>query len=128
MSGPKREEEASGSLFKPTLLIGPRIVREARGSLRREERMIKNFLRRLILIHKEAVLMEVLTIKGLMQLLMKTRNTDEKWTREEKREIKKHLKNIVKIVPAVVIFSLPGGLFLLPFLSEVLDRRKARRG
>lgn len=71
--------------------------------------------------------MEVLSIKGLMQLLMKIRNTDEEWTRGEKKEIKRHLKNIAKIVPAVAIFSLPGGSFLLPILAEVLDRRKTRR-
>jgi hypothetical protein len=58
---------------------------------------------------------------------MKTRNTDDKWTREEKIEIKRHLKNIAKIIPAVAIFSLPGGSFLLPVLAEVLDRRKIRR-
>ncbi len=71
--------------------------------------------------------MEVLSIKGLMQLLMKTRNTEEKWTSEEKKEVKRHLKNIAKIIPAVAIFSLPGGSFLLPILAEVLDRRKTRR-
>jgi len=71
--------------------------------------------------------MEVLAIRGLMQLLMKTRNTDEKWTREEKKEVKRHLKNIAKILPAIAIFSLPGGSFLLPILTEVLDRRKTRR-
>ncbi|MBM4309097.1 MAG: hypothetical protein FJ123_20400 [Deltaproteobacteria bacterium] len=89
--------------------------------------MVKRYFKRLILIHKEAILMEVVTIKGLMQLLMKTRNTDEKWTREEKKEIKRHLKNIAKIIPAVAIFSLPGGSLLLPVLAEVLDRRKTRR-
>jgi hypothetical protein len=89
--------------------------------------MIKKYLKRLIIINKEAILMEVLSIKGLMQLLMKTRNTDEKWTREEKKEIKKHLKNIAKIIPAIAIFALPGGSFLLPILAEVLDRRKTRR-
>ena len=89
--------------------------------------MINQYLKRLILIHKEAILMEVLSIKGLMQLLMKTRNTDEKWTREEKKEIRKHLSNIAKIIPAIAIFALPGGSFLLPILTEVLDRRKARR-
>jgi len=71
--------------------------------------------------------MEVLSISGLMQVLMKIRNTDEKWTREEKKEIVGHLKNIAKIVPAVAIFSLPGGAFLLPVLAEALDRRKRRR-
>jgi len=89
--------------------------------------MIKKYLRRLIIINKEAILMEVLSITGLMQLLMKTRNTDEKWTREEKKEIKRHLKNIAKIVPTLAIFFLPGGSLLLPILADVLDRRKTRR-
>jgi hypothetical protein len=89
--------------------------------------MIKKYLKRLILVNKDAILMEVLAIKGLMQLLMKTRNTDEKWTREEKKEIKRHLKNIAKIIPAIAIFSLPGGSFLLPVLTEAIDRRKTRR-
>ena len=89
--------------------------------------MIKNYLKRLIVINKEAILMEVLSISGLMQLLMKPRNTDERWTKEERREMKRHLKNIAKIVPAVALFSLPGGSFLLPILAEVLDRRKTRR-
>lgn len=89
--------------------------------------MIKKYLKRLIIINKEAILMEVLSIRGLMQLLMKTQNTDEKWTREEKIEIKRHLKNIAKIIPAVAIFSLPGGSLLLPILAEALDRRKTRR-
>ncbi len=89
--------------------------------------MIKKYLKRLILINKEAILMEVLSITGLMQLLMKTRNTDERWTKDERKEIRSHLKNIAKIVPAIAIFSLPGGSFLLPILAEVLDRRKTRR-
>jgi hypothetical protein len=62
-----------------------------------------------------------------MQLLMKIRNTDEKWTGEEKKEIIRHLKNIAKIIPTVAIFSLPGGAFLLPILAVALDRRRTRR-
>jgi hypothetical protein len=89
--------------------------------------MIKKYLKRLILINKQAILMEVLSIKGLMQVLMKIRNTDERWTREEKKEIMRHLKNIAKIIPTIVIFSLPGGSLLLPILAEALDRRKTRR-
>jgi hypothetical protein len=89
--------------------------------------MIKKYIKRLIVINKEAILMEVLSIKGLIQLLMKPQNTDEKWTREEKKEIKRHLKNIAKIIPAVALFSLPGGSLLLPILVEALDRRKTRR-
>jgi hypothetical protein len=89
--------------------------------------MIKKYLKRLILVNKEALLAEVLSIKGLMELLMKTRNTDEPWTEKEKREIKRHLINISKIIPVGAIFLLPGGSILLPVLAEALDRRKTRR-
>ena len=67
-------------------------------------------------------------VKGLMRLLMKHRDTGKKWTRDELREIRKRLKEISKIVPVVVVFLLPGGTILLPFLAEVLDRRKEPRG
>jgi hypothetical protein len=36
-------------------------------------------------------------------------------------------KKISKIIPALIIFLLPGGSFLLPILAGVLDRRKTRR-
>ena len=62
-----------------------------------------------------------------MRLLMKNRNTSEKWTREEIREIRAHLRHIAMLVPALIIFLLPGGLLLLPLLAEVLDRRKKIR-
>ncbi len=89
--------------------------------------MIKRYLKRLIVSNKEAILMEVLSIKGLIRLLMKVRNTDQKWTRQEKKEIRGHLINITRIVPAAAIFCLPGGSLLLPILAEALDRRRTRR-
>lgn len=89
--------------------------------------MIVSYFKRLIIKNKAFLLEEVLAVKGLMQLLMKQRNTDQKWTKEERREIKIHLKNISKVIPALIIFLLPGGSLLLPFLAEVLDRRKTRR-
>ena len=90
-------------------------------------RMIPVFVRNLIMKNRAFILQEVLAVKGLMQLLMKVRNSDQPWTKEEKKEIKKHLRDISKMVPVVVIFILPGGMLLLPFLAEVLDRRKKKR-
>ena len=89
--------------------------------------MIKGLLMRLIARNKEFILSQVLAVKGLMQLLMKNRNTGEKWTRDEIREIRAHLKHIAMLVPALIIFLLPGGSVLLPLLAEVLDRRKRIR-
>ena len=90
-------------------------------------RVVSAFVKRLIVNNKGFILQEVLAVKGLMQLLMKIRNTDQPWTREEKKEIKKHLRNISKMVPVIIIFILPGGTILLPILAEILDRRKKRR-
>ena len=89
--------------------------------------MITNYFKRLIIKNKEFILTEVLAVKGLMYLLMKNRNTSEKWTREEKTEIKNHLRNISKMVPVIIVFLLPMGSLFLPFLAEILDRRNKRR-
>jgi hypothetical protein len=88
---------------------------------------MQNFIKRLIASNREFILNEVVEVKGLMHLLMKPQNTGQKWTKEEKKEIKAHLKNLSRVVPAVVIFLIPGGSLLLPFLAEVLDRRKSKR-
>jgi hypothetical protein len=88
---------------------------------------ISRAVRKLISNNKAFILQEVLAVRGLMQLLMKYQNTGQTWTAEEKREIRKHLRNISKMVPVIIIFLLPGGTVLLPVLGEVLDRRKKRR-
>jgi hypothetical protein len=89
--------------------------------------MIKTYLRRLIAANKEAILTQVLAVRGLMQLLMKTRNTGVKLTTEERKEIRKHLRNMAKMIPALAVFALPGGSFLLPVLADALDRRRVKR-
>lgn len=73
--------------------------------------------------NREFILKEVLAVKGLFHMLMKHRNTGHKWTPEELKEIRLHLKSISKAIPVVVIFLLPGGSLLLPFLVDVIDRR-----
>ena len=83
-----------------------------------------NYFRRLLQHNREFIIKEVLEVKGLMHLLMKYKDAGGYWTKEEKREIKLHLKNISKVVPVVTIFLLPGGSFLLPFLVEVLEKRE----
>ena len=88
---------------------------------------ISPYVRDLLLRNREFILKEVVEVQGLMRLLMKHRNTGDRWTREELKAIRAHMKEISKIVPVVVVFLLPGGTILLPFLAEVLDRRKEPR-
>jgi hypothetical protein len=89
--------------------------------------MIKRYFRRLFLKNKDFLLRESDAIKGFMQVLMKHRNTGEKWTKEEKKQIRQHLKTMALTVPALIVFMLPGGSIYLPVLVDVLDRRKEIR-
>jgi hypothetical protein len=89
--------------------------------------MLTGFLKQRIASQRNLILPHVLAMKGLMQLLMKVRNTGEPWTPEERREIRSHLRELARLIPILVIFVLPGGMFLLPILAEVLDRRRKPR-
>jgi hypothetical protein len=93
----------------------------------KKESVIIRYFKGLLMKNKAFLLGQVLAVQGLMQLLMKNRNTGEKWSREEIKEIKRHLRHISKMVPVIIVFLLPGGSLLLPFLAEVLDRRKTIR-
>jgi len=89
--------------------------------------MIRFFLKRLVAKNRELILKEAGLINGFMSLFMKPVNSGISWTREEKRELKQHFRHLSLYVPVLIIFLLPGGSFLLPFLAEVLDRRKQKR-
>lgn len=89
--------------------------------------MIKKYFKKLLIRNKEFIREEIHEVDGLIHVLMKSRNTGERWTSEEISEIKAHLKNIAKVIPVLIIFLLPGGSLLLPFLVEVLDRRNTGR-
>lgn len=89
--------------------------------------MIYSYLKNLLKKNKEFILKEFIEVKGLMQLLMKERNTSDKWTKEENKELISHIKEISKVIPLLVIFILPGGSFLIPFLAEAIDRRSDKR-
>jgi hypothetical protein len=65
-------------------------------------------------------------IHGFMHLLMKPRN-GLRWTAEDKSEIRSRLRNVASALPLLAVFTLPGGMLLLPFLAWYLDRRKKQK-
>ena len=89
--------------------------------------MIRFFVKRLIFKNKDLIFSEAQRFQGFLQLFFKQRNTELRWTKEEKQEIKNYLKRLSFYVPILIIFVLPGGSLMLPVLAEILDRRKARR-
>jgi hypothetical protein len=89
--------------------------------------MLKKLIKKAFFNSKEILFYESRQMHGFMQLIMKPRNTGQGWTAEEKKEIRDYLSYISLYIPFLIVFLLPGGLFFLPVLSSVLDRRRAKR-
>ncbi len=89
--------------------------------------MVRYLLNRLIVKNREVILKEAVRINGFMHLCMKPVNTGMSWTKEEKHQLRQHIWHLSGYVPVLFLFLLPGGSFLLPFLAEILDRRRRRR-
>jgi hypothetical protein len=68
---------------------------------------------------------EISQVRGLMPLLMKARD-GERWTGEDKRQLRAHLRRLSSLSHYLVVLALPGGLLLLPALAWWLDRRRDR--
>lgn len=89
--------------------------------------MNRAFLRQIIARQRTLVLREAEQLQGFMALLMKRRNAQGPWTREEIALLKAHVRRLSLYLPALVLFALPGGSLLLPLLAWTLDRRRRRR-
>ena len=74
---------------------------------------------------KEHILSEMLQVKGLIPLLMKPRNK-QKWTVEDRAELKQQIQRIFHLGPYLAVIALPGSFLLLPALAWWLDRRRNR--
>src|SRR3989304_5891339 len=74
---------------------------------------------------KKYLLNEVLLVKGLMQLLMKPRNK-QRWTPEDRAELRVHLRRLSNIRPYLIVLAMPGSFLMLPALAWWLDRRRNR--
>ena len=89
--------------------------------------VIKLFLKRHILKNRALIHQESKYMHDFMHLLMKRRNARTQWTREEITQLKAYIKHLSLYVPALIIFVFPFGLFFLPILAEILDRREKNR-
>jgi len=72
------------------------------------------------------VIAEVLAMRGLMPLLMKTRNGGY-WSEAERSELLSHLRRLSHLSPYLLFLLLPGSALLLPLYAWWLDRRRFRR-
>ncbi|MCX7183643.1 MAG: hypothetical protein NTW90_00105 [Nitrosospira sp.] len=74
---------------------------------------------------KEHLLSEMLQVKGLIPLLMKPRNK-QKWTAEDRIELKQQMQRVFRLGPYLAVIALPGSFLLLPALAWWLDQRRNR--
>jgi len=75
---------------------------------------------------RKFMLCELTQVGGLMPLLMKPRNK-QKWTPQDKAELRAHFKRLSNLSPYFVALVMPGGFVVLPALTWWLDRRRGRR-
>ena len=75
---------------------------------------------------RKRLLAEAVQIKGLMPLLMKPRNK-QRWTREDRAELRAHVRRLSGLSPYLVLVVLPGAPLTLPLLAWWLDRRRQHR-
>ncbi len=73
-----------------------------------------------------ATRLHLANIHGLMQLLTKARR-GMPWSTEDRMALLAHLRCMGKALPAFGVFSLPGGMLLLPLLAVFLDRCRSRK-
>jgi len=72
------------------------------------------------------VVTEILQMRGLMPLLMKSRNGGQ-WSSEERAELVRHLRRLSRLSPYLLLLLLPGSALILPFYAWWLDRRRLQR-
>lgn len=74
----------------------------------------------------QRVLAELMATRGMMPLLMKSRNGGQ-WTPREKEELIGHLRRLTHLSPYLLLLILPGSALLLPVYAWWLDRRRINR-
>jgi len=72
------------------------------------------------------IVTELLAMRGLMPLLMKTRNGDQ-WTPAEREELIVHMRRLTHLSPYLLLLLLPGSALFLPLYAWWLDRRRGQR-
>ncbi len=85
------------------------------------EKVFNSFSNRwskILLRNKDKIVKELVESKELISLVSKS--TTQELTSEEKIKVKQQFRDIVKTVPALGIFMLPGGAILLPLILKII--------
>jgi hypothetical protein len=102
------------------------VIRARISKVRTASRTVYRSMRDLTEREKRHLLSEILQVRGLMPLLMKPRNK-QRWTPEDRAELRSHLRRLSDISPYLLVLALPGSFLMLPALAWWLDRRRNRK-
>jgi hypothetical protein len=75
---------------------------------------------------RQQLLVEMSKVRGLMPLLMKSRN-GQRWAPAERAALQEQLRALASLSPYLVVMALPGSFVALPLLAWWLDRRRQAR-
>lgn len=75
---------------------------------------------------RKQIVAQAIRVRGLMPLLMKPRN-GQRWTRDERDELRAQLRALRRLSPYLLVLALPGSFLFLPMLAWWLDRRRGLR-
>jgi hypothetical protein len=75
---------------------------------------------------KRRTLSGLVQVRNLMPSLTMPRNC-QKWTSEDKRELRFHLKRLSRVSAYIALLVMPGGFVLMPVMAWWLDRRRGQR-
>jgi hypothetical protein len=75
---------------------------------------------------RQQVLGEMVKVRGLMSLLMRSRNGGQ-WSATERADLQERLRALAHLSPYLVVMALPGSFVALPVLAWWLDRRRQNR-
>ncbi|MDP1735675.1 MAG: hypothetical protein Q8L44_15070 [Sulfuritalea sp.] len=75
---------------------------------------------------RKQLLGKMVQLRGLMPLLMKSRN-GERWTAAERASLRDQVRALAHLSPYLFVMVLPGSFVALPVLAWWLDRRRQQR-
>ena len=76
--------------------------------------------------HYVSISNELNQVRGLVPLLMKRRNGGQ-WSVEERAILLRDLRALSSLSPYLIPILMPGGIFMLPLVAYLMDRRRKQR-
>ena len=126
---PPAEDAGLGASLKKVLSLPGEVVKDAAGAVLSTSRFLTSrryrcdvgypWLKNTVVRNKNAVWKEIGESDEMLRLMWRYAR-GETLTDEEQKQARDQLLDLAKVVPALGIFALPGGVVLLPMLARAL--------